>query len=137
MTEAFGECVRIYEGKIDSWQLSTSEPTSEDLKKSFRDLDWIARSYWELRTATDKTDVMCEPLWALHLIFSDIRPWSLIWAAHDTLRNITDNAVWTWEAALLSAAEKAETPDVKMAASVKRTVVEKFRYCILYSTNRT
>jgi len=122
MSEAFDECIRIYEEKIDKW-----EP-KDDLKKSFRELDWFPRSYWELRTATDKTDAMYEPLWALHLIFSDIYPWSHIWSAHSTLRSITDNAVWTWETALLAAVEKGESADAKLAAKTKAAVMDKFRH---------
>lgn len=122
MTEGFDEAYKIFNTKIDKW-----EP-QDDLKKSFYDLDWFPRSYWEMRPATEKTDVMYEPLWALHEIFRDIYPWSLIWTAHDLLRDKTDNAVYTWQQVLVKAQENGGKPDKSLADKAKKEVMEKFRH---------
>lgn len=122
MTEGFDEAFDIWNKHVDKW-----EP-SDDLQKSFRDLDYMPRSYWEMRPATEKTDVMYEPLWALHEIFSDIYPWSLIWSAHDVLRDKTDNAVYTWEQVLVKAKEAGQNPDKSVAKRAKEEVFEKFKH---------
>ena len=48
---------------------------------------------------------MYEPLWALHTIFEDIYPWSLIWKSHDVIRSKMDNAIYTWEQKLVQQLE--------------------------------
>jgi len=130
MTDAFDAAFGIWNEHINKW-----EP-QEDLQSSFRNLDYFPRSYWEMRPATEKTDVMYEPLWALHEIFSDIYPWSLIWSAHDVLRNTTDNAVWTWEQALLKAKEEGKSPDKSVAGTVRDQVFEKFTHDADISTTQ-
>lgn len=121
MIEAFDECFRIFDERIEKW-----EP-QDDLKRSFRELDWFPRSYWDMRAATDKTETMYEPLWALRLIFPDIYPWSLIWESHDKLRHHTDCAVYTWEEAL-QAPEYSGKHEKKIALAVKNEVVPKFKH---------
>jgi len=125
MTEAVSECYRLFDERVRKW-----EPRSEkELKHSFRDQDWLPRSYWEMRPATDKTESMYEPLWALNLIFKDIYPWSLIWKSHDHLRHVTDNAVWTWERVLVDRQEKeGKNPDKEAALEALDSVITRFRH---------
>lgn len=91
MTEAFEECIRLWQEKVDKWE------AKEDRKASFYELDWLGRSYWELRTALNKLDVMYDPLWLLQEIFPQIWPWHYIWKGHSRIYKLTDNAVYTFE----------------------------------------
>lgn len=118
MREGFDECFRIFNEKIDKWE------HEENLKRSFRHLDWYPHSYWEMRDATDKTEPMYEPLWALRLVFQDIYPWSLIWKAQSTLRKHSDNAVWTWEKLI----KDNEVKDKASATKHKEEVLEKLKH---------
>eukprot|EP01124_Arcella_intermedia_P016895 TRINITY_DN2349_c0_g1_i1.p1 TRINITY_DN2349_c0_g1~~TRINITY_DN2349_c0_g1_i1.p1 ORF type:complete len:544 (-),score=78.05 TRINITY_DN2349_c0_g1_i1:109-1740(-) len=92
--------------------------------ENFRDLDYFSRwSWWEARPATQKFDVMYEPLWALHVIFSDIYPWSTIYNGQDQLRKILDNAVWTYQVEIKKAIEeKIDNP----CETCKTVVFERF-----------
>jgi len=117
MREAFAESMKLFEAKIDKWEAKDGE----DLSKSFRDLDYLGRSYWELRPALKHTDEMYEPLWALHEVFSDIYPWHLIWKAHDTIYKQTDKAVYTWEQGVLKEGKGS-------ADAIKYEVLQKFRH---------
>lgn len=123
--EALAECYRLFDERVRKW-----EPHSDkELKQSFREQDWLPRSYWEMRPATDKTEVMYEPLWALHLIFSDIYPWGLIWKSHNELRRITDNAVWTWETILVNKQEKeGKGADKEESLHALDSVLQKFKH---------
>lgn len=116
MTEAFAETFRLFDDKIEKW-----EPTGDDLSKSFGNLDYFARSYWELKPALKLTDEMYEPLWALNLIFKDIWPWHLIWHAHHTIHKHTDRAVYTWEKDVLKEGRAS-------ASSIKDEVLVKFKH---------
>jgi len=70
----------------------------DELTKSFKELDqWSRWSWWGARDATKCFDVMYEPLWALHVIFDDIYPWSTIYNGQDQLRKVLDNAIYTYE----------------------------------------
>jgi len=92
---------------------------------NFRDLDYWARwSWWEARAATEKFEVMYEPLWALREIFSGIYPWSSIYNGQDALRKMLDNAVWTYQLELKKAvAENNATP----CDTAKQVTLDKFR----------
>lgn len=116
MREAFADCANLFDEKISKWQ------PKDDLSKSFHELDYFGRSYWELRSALKKVDDMYEPLWALRELFSDIYPWHLIWKGHDSVYRHTDNAVYTWEQAMI----KANNPE--LAEPLKRDVIIKFRH---------
>jgi len=72
---------------------------------------------------TRKVDVMYEPLWALHIIFEDIYPWSSIWTAHDVLRKTMDNAIYTFEKRLIEAQEKGEPSDLSSYSDKLRTQI--------------
>jgi len=113
---------------FDAW-ISKFEPkgTADEVKNQFRDLDWKPWS-WELWDATRKVDVMYDPLWALHIVFEDIYPWSAIWTAHDLLRKKTDNAIYTYEAKLLEEIANGNT-DLKAASDkIKAVVLEDFKH---------
>jgi len=70
----------------------------DKLDESFKSLDqWSRWSWWEAKKATACFDIMYEPLWALHVIFDDIYPWSTIYNGQDQLRKIIDNAIYTYE----------------------------------------
>jgi hypothetical protein len=92
MGEAFEESTKLLGEKLNRW-----EPKHDDLSKTFWDLDYFARSYWELRPAMVLTQRMYEPLWALNIIFKDIWPWHLVWRAQDYIYKHTDKAVYTFE----------------------------------------
>jgi len=104
MTEGYEESFKIFEKKVGEYK---PPATKDELKASFKDLDYVPRS-WDMYAATDKTNVMYDPLWALHVVFTDIYPWSLIWRAHDELRTRMDNAVYTFEERLQK--DEAATP---------------------------
>jgi len=91
----------------------------------FKDLDYWSRwSWWEARPATEKFDVMYEPLWVLREIFPEIYPWSTIYDGQDQLRRILDNAVWTYQLEIQKAvADKNATP----CDSAKAAVMERYR----------
>lgn len=77
--------------------------------------------------AVEKTDVMYEPLWALHTIFSDIWPWGLIWTAHDTVRGKMDNAIYTFEQKLVQQLESQESA----SEDEKKELVAKMKALVL------
>jgi hypothetical protein len=116
MRDAFADAANLFDDKITKW-----EP-KDDMEKSFRSLDYFARSYWELYPAMKRVDEMYEPLWVLREIFSDIYPWSLIWSGHDAIYKHVDNAVYTWEKAMLK--EK----NVDLREPIKRDVIIKYRH---------
>jgi len=116
MREAYADAANIFDEKISKWQ------PNPEMEKSFRDLDYFARSYWQLHPALRKVDDMYEPLWVLREIFSDIYPWSLIWKGHDSVYKHVDNAVYTWEQAML----KERNPE--LAEPIKRDVIIKYRH---------
>lgn len=120
--EGFEEAISIFDEKITSY-----EPRSGPLEKSFADLDWFPRSYWQMRKATVKTEDMLEPLETLRNVFKDIWPWSLCYHAQTALREVTDNAVYTWEQALLKHAETGKA-DREACDKLKKQTIEKFKH---------
>jgi hypothetical protein len=131
MTEAYDVSYQLFETKIDALEFTGSK---EDAKKAFHSsgLDWYCRS-WDIYKATEKTNVMYEPLWALNVIFPDIYPWSLIWTAHDDVRQILDNAIYTFEESIYKHLEEDEKaaadPESSKAliAKVKAKVLEDYK----------
>jgi len=119
MNQGYDECFHIFEEHVSKWEPKGT--TREELLKSFYDLDWLPRS-WRMWPATDKLSVMYDPLWALHVIFPDIYPWSTVWDGQDELRKRTDNAIYTWEERLLAAVE-AEGGDPKTHAEKLKALV--------------
>jgi len=124
MRDAFTEGANLFDEKISKWQ------PSGEMEKSFRDLDYFGRSHWELRSSLNKIDVMYEPLWVLREIFSDISPWGLIWKGHNAVYRHVDNAVYTWEQAML----KEKNPE--LAEPIKRDVIIKYRHDTDIATNQ-
>lgn len=116
MREAYADAINIFDEKISGWK------SNGEYEKSFRDLDYFSRSYWQLHPALKKVDEMYEPLWLLREIFSDIWPWGLIWKGHDSVYKHVDNAVYTWEQAMLK--EKRDD----LAEQHKRDVIIKYRH---------
>lgn len=116
MREAYADAINLFDEKISNWK------SNGEYEKSFRDLDYFARSYWQLHPALKKVDEMYEPLWLLREIFSDIWPWGLIWKGHDSVYKHVDNAVYTWEQAMLK--EKRDD----LAEQHKRDVIIKYRH---------
>lgn len=64
-------------------------------------MDWLPRSYFDLKSAMAPLDAIYESLWALHLVIAEISPWKLIWKAQELVRSHLDKAIWTWEKAVL------------------------------------
>jgi hypothetical protein len=90
------------------------EPTA-----GFKELDqWSRWSWWEARPATEKFEVMYEPLWALNLIFPDITPWSSIYNGQDQLRKLLDNAIWTYQVEINKAVEEKNSNPTEAAKAV-------------------
>jgi len=112
VTPHIGKIVTIIKSPVvDSYQESygifhknvTEFSETADLKDpsgGFKKLGWVSRSYWTMRPATEKLDVMYEPLWLLREIFSEIWPWSIIWKTQDSIRDVTDRAIYTFEVKL-------------------------------------
>ena len=121
MEDAFAEAIVLFDDKISKYELPA---TGGALEKSFSDLDWFPRSYWQMRNATAKTEEMLEGLQALSSLFSDIWPWSLCYHAQTALREVTDNAVYTWEQELLKKDGKVDSETMN---KIKNTTIEKFR----------
>jgi len=119
MTEAYEEAYKIFDTEVSKFEIKDAP------KQDFYNLDWVPRGWWSMRPALEKTDVMYDPLWALHVIFADIYPWSLIWTAHDELRNRMDDAVYTFETKVLAAVEAGEHK------SDPKALVEKFKQEVL------
>jgi len=118
MREAYADAINLFDEKITKW----SPSGGVEFEKTFRELDYFAGSYWQLHPALKKVDDMYEPLWLLREIFSDIYPWSLIWKGHDSVYKHVDNAVYTWEQAML----KERNPE--LAEPIKRDVIIKYRH---------
>jgi len=103
MTEAFEECFPLFQNEVFS--KFEVKGTVDENRKEFRNhLDSFPYSHkmWHI---TRKMDVMYEPLWALHIIFEDIYPWSSVWTAQDVLRKTMDNAIYTYEKKIVEAQE--------------------------------
>jgi len=100
--ECFDECYKMYEH--ETAEFKKEHGNLADTKKGFKHLDHVSR-YWNMYPATNKLDVMYEPLWLLREIFTEIRPWSLIWNAQDDVRTMMDNAMYTFENAIEKALE--------------------------------
>lgn len=115
MRDAVSEALTLFDDKISKWQ------AGNDMERSFRDLDYFAKSYWQLYPAMKKVDELYEPLWLLRDVFRDIYPWSLIWKGHDTIYKHVDNAVYTWEQSMLKERNR------ELADPIKRDVIVKFR----------
>lgn len=119
--EGFGESYKIWDEKISKW-----EP-KDDLQHSFSDLDWFPRSYWEMRAATSKAEEMYRDLEDLRIIFKDIYPWSLCYHATSSIRQITDNAVYTFEQGITENGAEGK-PDAERIAKIKEETMEKFHH---------
>lgn len=123
ITEGFAEAIVLYDDKLSKFEPRDGTP----LDKSFSDLDWFPRSYWQMRSATNKTEEMLEGLRDLQVVFKDLWPWSLCYHAQTALREVTDNAVYTWEQDLLKATSEGGKPDRETMERLKRETMEKFR----------
>jgi len=100
---AYEEAAKIFETSVKEFAETAD---LKDTSTGFKKLDWVSRSWWTMRPATEKLDVMYDPLWLLHEIFTDIYPWSLIWNAQDAIRQTTDNALYTFQTKLRTLLEK-------------------------------
>lgn len=124
MTQAYEVSYKLFDEEIGKFE---PKGGPADIKKQFRDLDWLPRSY-KMWPACDKAAVMYDPLWALRSIFEDIYPWRCIWDAYDELRGRMDNAVYTWEQEFISALEQDEKQDAKaLAEKIKAKVLEDYQ----------
>jgi hypothetical protein len=120
MTEAYDESFKMFDEEISKFEVKGGVDV---VKKEFYHLDWFARS-WKMWPALSKVDVMYEPLWALHVIFEDIYPWSSIWKAYDDLRGKMDNAIYTFEQRLVQGMEaEGEVKDGKALVDTTKTAV--------------
>lgn len=124
MRDAFAESITLFEDKIAKYEVKDGA----DLEKTFYDLDWFPRSYWQMRTATNKSEEMIEGLRDLQVVFSDIWPWSLCYHGQTALREVTDSAVYTFELELIKQQKDGNPPTRETIDAVKREIVEKFRH---------
>jgi len=120
--DAYEDSFKIFEEAIAKFA-----ETADMKKLSFRELDWTAGSYWTMRTATSKLEVMYEPLWLLREVFSEIYPWSLIWNAQDAIRKRMDNAVYTFEERLKKKLEENPEAGKEIIEEVKQTVIQDYK----------
>jgi len=131
MVDAFEESYKLFDSEIEDW--AKNHPNLGDLSKGFERLDYVPRSYLMWR-ATDKVDVMYDPLWLLRNIFTDIYPWSLIWGAHNDIRKKMDNAMYTFEEKLKKALEENanaksdQAEGHKLVQSLKGAVLQDFKH---------
>jgi len=125
MVEAFDESYRLFDEEVVG-KFAPKDSVDEN-KKEFRSLDYFPHS-WKFYDVTRKTDVMYDPLWALNIIFDGIYPWSLIWNAHDLLREKMDNAIYTYEQKLLEAQGKEEKDMKGCHEKTKAMVLDDFKH---------
>jgi len=102
--------------------------TADMTKLNFRELDWTSRSYWTMRPATSKLDMMNEPLSLLREVFPDISPWSLIWNGQDQIRQKMDNAVYTFQVKLQKKLEENPQADKAVIEEVRLSVIEEYQF---------
>nr|BAJ97742.1 predicted protein [Hordeum vulgare subsp. vulgare] len=116
MTDSYDSSYQFFETTV----IAKFEGKDDEshLKSQFRQLDYYPWS-WHMWEITRKCDEMYDLLWALNVIFPDIWPWSLIWHAHDNLKKMMDNAVYTFEERIMKAREAGPIAD--MAALVETT----------------
>lgn len=121
MVEAYDEAYRIFQEHVNKQDEHLVDVAGKE--KAYSHLNWLPHS-WEMWKATERIDVMYEPLWDLRLIFSDIYPWNQIWKGRDLIRSFTDNAVYTYEQRLDQ--EAVVSPD--SSHKVLAAVMEDFRF---------
>jgi len=116
MREAFAESGKLLDDRVSKWQ------AGPEMEKTFRELDYFARSYWQLHPAMKKVDDLYEPLWLLREVFTDIWPWNLIYKGHDAIYKHVDKAVYTWEKSML------KDRDPELAEPLKRDMLAKYQH---------
>jgi len=120
VVSGYDTAVQLLEEQLNKYaeKFKPEDPT-------FKELDqWSRWSWWEARPASEKFDVMYEPLWALREIFADIYPWSTIYNGQDQLRKLLDNAVWTYQ---LEVKKALEEKNANPCDAAKTCVLERFR----------
>lgn len=122
MAESFEIAIGLFDDKISKFELGEGSVS----EKSFSDLNWFPRSYWQMRPATNKTEEMLEGLQELQVLFKDLWPWSLVYHAQTALRQVTDNAVYTWSQEVLKHSESGPV-DRHHMDKYKNETIEKFR----------
>lgn len=132
MRDAFTEAVVLFEDKISKYEVKEGQ----QLDSTFSDLDWFPRSYWQMRTSTNKTEEMIEGLRDLQVIFTDIWPWSLCYHAQTALREVTDSAVYTFEQELIKREKEGAAPTRETIDALAKEIVEKFRNDADIATNQ-
>jgi len=80
-----------------------------------------------MRPATDKAEAMYQDLDDLRIIFKDIYPWSLCNHATSALRDLTDNAIYTWQQAIIAQGADRK-PEREVIDRLKYETMEKFRH---------
>jgi hypothetical protein len=125
VSEAYDESFKIFEEAVKKYGENAD---LKNLSKGFGELDWTGRSWWTMRPATQKLDIMYDPLWLLREIFTDIRPWYLIWNGHDQIRQKMDNAIYTFEEGLKQEVEKNPDSGKDVIESVAGDVLKKYKH---------
>jgi hypothetical protein len=123
--EAYEESYRIFEEAISKYAQSA------DMKmhmNGFSDLNWTARSYWTMRPATSKLDIMYDPLWVLREIFSEISPWTLIWKGQDKITKKMDNAIYTFQTKLMTRLEQNPDSGKEIIEEVKNATLAEYKH---------
>jgi len=131
MREAFEVSLNLWEEQMNKYAESF-DPKDPD--KGFKDFLWYPRSWWNLRPAYDKIEVMYDPLWLLREIFSDIYPWSLIWKGRDYVSNTMDNAFYTFELKLKKNLEENPEGGKEAMEKARASALKKYKKDIAYLT---
>jgi hypothetical protein len=121
--EAYDESYKIFDKHMKEFAETVDLKT---LAPAFDKLNWVGRNWWEMRAARDKLDVMYDPLWLLHEIFTDIYPWSMIWKAHDEFSQKMDNAFYTFEVKLEKELAKNPGADKSIIEPLKAKIMKKY-----------
>ncbi|XP_065830133.1 PH domain-containing protein DDB_G0267786-like [Oscarella lobularis] len=135
MSEAFQETRNLFDEKVAhlARKVKDNNGFGDKMEHYFHDLDNAPQIIYVMSDAYKKVDVMHDPLWALRQFFDEIEPWSLIWTAHDLLKRVLDNAMYTFEKELQDEGEQTNLKTDSGAAEaailkVKESVQERFAH---------
>jgi len=131
VVESFEIAIKIFEEQCDQTEIKGSN--KDEIKRSCYYFDWLSWSY-RLWPAFKPLDSMYDPLWALHVIFSDIYPWGLIYDCQHQIRQRVDSAVFTFQLRLMREIDENSTiltnPELLKAThqKIKAQIVEDLKH---------
>jgi len=122
VVDSWDKVAELFEQQVAKYS-EKADLTKPDV--GFKDMDWFAGSWWSLRPATEKLDVMYEPLYLLREIFPNIYPWWSIWKGQDQLRKKMDNAVYTFQIKLKKFIEEDKETAIEKSQSFHNEKTQK------------